>query len=89
MAINMIMPLLVHRFVVFIEKEDYTQSDLNNAVMMMVFKEFLETAKYFQEKWGQQHISKAGKITTGALKAMIFNKNFRMSSSAKKQYTTA
>ena len=53
MVMNMIMPILVHRFVVFIEQEDYTQSDLNNAVMMMVFKEFLETAKYFQEKWTQ------------------------------------
>ena len=30
-----------------------------------------------------------GKITVGSLKAMIFNKNFKMAAGGQKQYTTA
>lgn len=47
-GLNMVVTLLVHRFVTFIEQEDYTEQDVRNAVLIMLLKEFLTTIRYLE-----------------------------------------
>ena len=85
----MVNPILKHRFVSFIEKDEFDTNDMNYAISAIVAMISFEILLKFEDKWAESNQSRMGKITVGSLKAMIFNKNSTMSSSAKKQYTTS
>lgn len=89
MFVNMLKPLLRYRFVQFIENEEYDQSSIVYALIISLGSIFLDSYLHCISGKNSKNFQNMGKITVGSLKAMIFNKNFKMAASGQKHYTTA
>ena len=87
--INMLKPLLRYKFVQFIENEEYDQSSILYALIISFGSIILDSYTHCISGKIMENFQTKGKITVGSLKSMIFSKNFKITASGQKHYTTA
>ena len=90
-AVSMITPLLIFNFTEFVEKDndDLLEDDYKVASVVACCIIGLEMIERFAHAIFDFHIQSVGELATKAMKVTLCNKNFRMSSTGKKNYTFA
>ena len=87
----MLSPILLFNFTEFLEKDDelLEESDYRNATFYASAMVGLAFAQHVFVSFNNYREFKFSANTMRALKIMVFNKNFRMSSTGKKEYNFA
>lgn len=89
--ISMLTPLLIFNFTEFVEKDEaeIVEADYTMATIVACGIVGLELVERFGHAIFDFHQFKSRTLVDKAVKIMIFNKNFRMSSTGKRDYTFA
>ena len=89
--LSMISPLLIFNFTEFVEKNDelLTSEDFRMAAITACGIIGLDMIEHFGHAIFDYHMTIVSTLAGKSLKVMIFSKNFRMSSTGKRNYTFA
>ena len=91
MLVSMLNPLLIISFTEFVEKgvDDLVPEDYRMATVVACGIVGMEMVERFAHAVFDFLMSSAGILAGKSLKVMLFSKNFRMSSTGKRNYTFA